>query len=300
MSRGGGSPTTPTGYDPRYGGIPNLPDYTTDTSTMVGTDVQSQMLKNLPGYQAMVGADTGNIESNLAGRIAPDVISLMQQQAAERGVETGAPGAPITDAAYLRALGLTSLQLQQLGHQQLTEAMARTPIQQTQTTTTRRDLAAEKAIYASAPNPRAAAEQAIRDAQAGMGAGEVSAGRPRPGGYTINPSPISPRSSLQQMGYDSSPVPSYGITRPYGATGAPAEYPGYLWNEAYGGYVKDPNYLASQTGGAMSYGSGASLASAGTGGAGFSYMGGGMTNEQLSALEDLYNMNLQEEDYYGM
>lgn len=188
----------PTGYDPAYGGIPNLPPYVTDTSTVVGEDVQAQMQKNLPGYGAMTTADTGNIQSNLAGTVNQDVIQLLQQQAAERGVSTGLPGAPITDAAYLRALGLTSLQLQQLGHTQLTEAMARTPIQRQQTTTMTRDLGEERAIYASAPNPRAAAEQAIANARMGMGEGQgISRG---PGVTTINPA--APSAPFPQQGPD--------------------------------------------------------------------------------------------------
>lgn len=173
--RGGGSanPYAPRDYTPAYGGIPNLPPYITDTTTMLGTDRQAEMIRNLPGYQAMVGADVGNIQSNLAGRLAPDVIQLLQQQAAERGIGTGAGvGSPNTDAAYLRALGLTSLQLQQMGHQQLTEAMARTPFQEKQVQTAQKDLGMERAQYAAAPNPYAQAMEALRVAKEGTTEGK--------------------------------------------------------------------------------------------------------------------------------
>lgn len=193
----------PSSYDPAYGGIPNLPPYTEDTttqttsgtrygtSTVKGTDVQAELIKNLPNYQAMLGQDVANIQANLAGQVAPDVMSLLQQQAAERGVSTGMGGAPNVNAAYLQALGLTSLQLKQLANQQLTAAMGRTPIQQMQTTTTdertggtttgvtRQDLAAQQAIYNAAPVPSAAAQQAILDAIRGASAG-AKAGETRP------------------------------------------------------------------------------------------------------------------------
>lgn len=178
----------PKGYDPTYGGIPQLPKYATDTNTTVGTDVQAEMLKNLPGYQAMASKDTANIQANLGGYLAPDVLTMIQQQAAERGVATGGPGSANTDAAYLRALGLTSLQLQQLGHQQLTEAMQRTPIQQRQTVTSQRDLAPMQAVYDAAPVPALAHAQALMDAQTGYSAGYRGGGIGGYGGYTINPS----------------------------------------------------------------------------------------------------------------
>lgn len=176
MTRSSSPGGSPSGYEPAYGGIPNLPPYATDTTKMVGTDIQANLLKNLPNYMGMVGADVGNITSNLAGQLPSDVIGLMQQQAAERGIATGTPGSPNTNAAYLRALGLTSLQLQQLGHSQLTEAMQRTPVQQTQETAVTRDLGPERAIYAAAPVPGAAARQALINAQMGMQEGRRYAG----------------------------------------------------------------------------------------------------------------------------
>lgn len=178
----GGTIKHPADWTPAYGGIPNLPPYATDISTAVGTDREAEMRRNLPGYQAMTLADVANIRGNLAGRVAPDVIALLQQQAAERGIGTGTYGAPNTDAAYLRALGLTSLQLQQLGHTQLTEAMARTPYQERTTTTTQRDLGMERAQYAAAPDPAAAAAEAQRKVIEAIGAGKSDATKSSGGG----------------------------------------------------------------------------------------------------------------------
>lgn len=167
---------TAKGYEAAYGGIPQLPKYTTDTNHTLGTDVQANIIKNLPNYMAMVGSDVKNIGSNLSGQLSADVIQQMQQQAAERGIATGSPGSQNSNAAYLRALGLTSMQLQNLGHSQLNEAIARTPVQQEQTQTATKDWSAEQAVYNAAPMPGPAARQALANAQSGYGYGNKSAG----------------------------------------------------------------------------------------------------------------------------
>lgn len=181
----------PYNYDPTYGGIPNLPATLTDTTSQTGTDIQAQMIKNLPNYQAMLGQDTSNIQSNLAGQLSPDVITQLQQQAAERGTMTGTPYSANSNAAYLRALGLNSLQLQQLGNTQLTAAMNRTPIQQTQQGSQTTDLAALRALYGAAPIPANAALANINALKAGLGGGYGAA------------NPQSPLQLLSQSGRDS-------------------------------------------------------------------------------------------------
>jgi hypothetical protein len=216
MPRGGTAPTA-SGYEPAYGGIPQLPKYTTDSTSMTGTDVQANLVKNLPNYMGMVGADVGNISQNLAGALPPDVIQQIQQQAAERGIQTGSPGSANTSAEYLRALGLTSLQLQQLGHSQLTEAMQRTPVQQTQAGTSTQDLSAQQAIYNAAPVPGAAARQAMLNAQQGMNQGRsLAGGVPVVGGGGTG----GYGAASAGAGWDSRPVPSYpNIPTAYGPGG---------------------------------------------------------------------------------
>lgn len=187
-----------------YGAVPQLPSYTKDISTQVGPDVYGQLTKNLPGYQGMVGASSGNIAANLGGRVSSDVIAQLQQGAAERGISTGTEGSGNNNAAYLKALGLTSMQLQQLGESQLTAAIGRTPIQQMQTGTQQSDLAAQQAIYNAAPNPTMAAGANLSAARAGMGAG-------------FGGGPVAPTSGLGAMGYQSAPptLPNYfGETTP--------------------------------------------------------------------------------------
>lgn len=54
---------------------------------------------------------TGLVESQLRGQLPTDVINQIAQRAAERGVATGSPGGPGANAAYLAAIGRSSLDL---------------------------------------------------------------------------------------------------------------------------------------------------------------------------------------------
>lgn len=88
---------------------------------------QAALRARIPRAQALETQSSANIASSLAGRLPPDVIRLMQQQAAERGVAGGIPGSDNESAAYLRALGLSSLDLQERGQRDLSAAYARNP-----------------------------------------------------------------------------------------------------------------------------------------------------------------------------
>jgi len=135
------------GWSREYGGVPAVPDPTSSAATAIGGNLgnlaqlyslatgtgeasaagaRSQYQANLPMYDSLTTARSQNIASNLAGQVNPDVLSLMAQQAAERGVGFG-PDSPNSSAAYLRALGMTSTGLQNLGQQQLGQAIATTP-----------------------------------------------------------------------------------------------------------------------------------------------------------------------------
>jgi hypothetical protein len=223
---GGGSGLTGqrTNYNPAYGGIPMVPPPGASAGSAIGSNIGNlgqiynlsggvnafneqqlinQLIAGLPGYQANIGAASANTASNLAGMLPPDVINQMQIAAAERGVATGSPGGPGANAAYLAALGRSSLDLQTLGDRQLTEQIGRTPkaplfdpsrmfitpeqVQEAQ-------MAAN--LYASAPVPAAAAAERIRIAQtAGLPAGARPTGgfmgvdRGAGGGYT---GPLTP------------------------------------------------------------------------------------------------------------
>lgn len=133
-------------------------------------------LMNLPDYQSMVEQSSKNIMSNLKGEVAPDVISELLQGAAERGISTG--GGPNANAAYLRALGLTSLGLQKTGEQELTGAIARTPQGKPFDPTTmlvgpqqEQEAAYQASVLASSPDPAAHAKALEDAANRGIAAG---------------------------------------------------------------------------------------------------------------------------------
>jgi hypothetical protein len=84
--------------------------------------------RGLPGAGGLMRQSSQNILGLLRGQVPEDVTQQIQQRGAERGVAMGSPGSPNANAAWLRALGLTSLGLQQQGEQNLTGAVQRTPI----------------------------------------------------------------------------------------------------------------------------------------------------------------------------
>lgn len=82
----------------------------------------------LPGYSGLLQQRSKNVGGLLRGEVPPDVLQQIQQAGAERGVATGSPGSPNANAAWLRALGLTSLGLQQEGSKQLSQSLADVPV----------------------------------------------------------------------------------------------------------------------------------------------------------------------------
>jgi len=219
-SQPGGAPLKGQGA---YGMVPNLPAYTTDTQQTVGTDIFSQLLANLPNYQQMTAQSSGNIGANLRGEVSPDVLNLLGQRAAERGIATGSPGSPNSNAAYMRALGLTSMGLQQLGEGQLTSAIQRTPIQQNQISTATTDLGAARAQYAAAPDPAKAAGAALAAARAGTKAGGSSVSMPGGGGAT-------PYGEAKKMGFGTTAI---GPSAMFGAAKTTEQLPWWAsnWND---------------------------------------------------------------------
>ena len=85
-------------------------------------------MANLPNYAAMVGQRTQNTGQMLKGQLPNDVISQIAQSAAERGISSGAPGSDNSNAAFLRALGLNSLDMMGMGSKELTQSIADTPV----------------------------------------------------------------------------------------------------------------------------------------------------------------------------
>lgn len=136
----------PTNWSSSYGGRPVTPSPTDTAGQAIAGNIANlgqlynlagsvnqfntaqaalPLARNLPGYQRMIDQSSRNIGSNLRGEVPSDVVNQILQGAAERGISTG--GGANANAAYLRALGLTSLGLQQTGESELTGAIARTP-----------------------------------------------------------------------------------------------------------------------------------------------------------------------------
>lgn len=105
-------------------------DLTALTHFINNLNQQAQTAANrnrIPQNAALETQSSANIGNELHGVVAPDVLRLLQQQAAERGVATGTAGSPNSNAAYLQALGLTSMGLQEQGQHDLSGALARNP-----------------------------------------------------------------------------------------------------------------------------------------------------------------------------
>jgi hypothetical protein len=91
--------------------------------------VLNPYIQALPGFTNMLGQMSGTIGQQLAGQVPSDVLNQIMQQAAERGIATGGmPTSPNSNAAYLRALGLTSMGIQQQGMQNLGSAISMLPV----------------------------------------------------------------------------------------------------------------------------------------------------------------------------
>lgn len=103
-------------------------DLTTDLNKFMTDQAVLPYIMNLPNYQSMLGRATGNTGSLLRGEVPDDVLKQIQQSGAERGVATGGPGSPGANAAWLKALGLTSTQLQQQGQQNFSQLIQDTPV----------------------------------------------------------------------------------------------------------------------------------------------------------------------------
>lgn len=65
-----------------------------------------------------------NVRANLAGELPPDVLDLLQTQAAQYGIASGLPGSQFSGYRGLRNLGLTSLQRMDVGAQQMAPLFA--------------------------------------------------------------------------------------------------------------------------------------------------------------------------------
>jgi hypothetical protein len=220
MAPGGAiNPLAAFGWTPGYGGIPTVPNPIGTAGSAISGNLgnfggasnlaaltnlfnqqqqQQQLIRGLPNYSAMVNTSSGNILSNLRGQVPQDVLRQLETTAAERGIGTGTAGSPSGNAALLHALGLTSLDLQGRGEQELTGAIARTPqapllnpAQFFVSPEQQQQASAAASLYGSAPNPYAAAQAAMQAARAGAGGGYRGLGGGGFGGASAGPMPPS-------------------------------------------------------------------------------------------------------------
>jgi hypothetical protein len=112
----------------------NIGNLGADTALTEGADATSALGAalpfeiNLPGYESNLSQAATNTGEELQGEVPQDVQNLLAEQAAERGISTGqAPGSPDTNAAYLQALGLTSIGQEQQGQSNLSQLIGETP-----------------------------------------------------------------------------------------------------------------------------------------------------------------------------
>lgn len=160
----------------------------------------------LPGYMTSMNNIGTNIASETAGQVPEDVIQQLQQGAAESGSVTGAG----SNAAYLKALGLTSLGLQEQGLTDLTKILPATPGYETSQNPAFQTSAAlsyeeklQQQVFALQQQQQQEALQqqqlALQTAQKGARAGSTTWGSPL--------TPASPRSV--PAGVDSSQLPGF-------------------------------------------------------------------------------------------
>jgi hypothetical protein len=250
-ANGAGAITNPAAY----GSIPSIPQprSTATASTNEAIGLGQQVNAQLPGYGTSLGNIGANIGALTSGQVPPDVINLLKQQAAERGIGTGTAGSGANNASYLQALGLTSLGLEQTGLTDFSNVLKDLPganLYQNPglyvTPGLAQNAAAENAVYHSAPNPAAAAAANLAAAQRGVGAGGGNVGIAPTmmggGGMPAMPGGLPPDQAYGTTQQD----PVGAILAKYsnvGATDTTGGTGGTNWgdiNPATGLYVSDP------------------------------------------------------------
>lgn len=190
----------PTDYSATYGGRPTVPNPTATATQAIGGDIgnlaslyqlgggtnqfMQGQLENaynlaIPNYSGMAAQSSANIGSELSGQLPQGVMDQIIQGAAERGILTGSPGSSNTNAAFVKQLLGSSLGLTQMGEQQLSGAVARSPITQPfdisklfVTPEQQQEASMAASIYASAPVPAKAAG-ALEGLSMGGGPGAI-------------------------------------------------------------------------------------------------------------------------------
>lgn len=267
-----GSPGT-SGSGSPYGTVPQIPDpRTTMLDTINANNIAlpnlyelaqkindfnyqqklAQILKGDPNFQGQMGQSFSNIEAALKGQVPQDVADVLRNKAASMGVRSGTPGSQFVDFNNLYNYGQTSLDQTRWAENALTNALARlpstTPFDITSMFLTPDQLQQAKAaanVNQSAPDPTAAATNALNAAAAGMAAGNKSVARPTvstvPSSGNVTPvgTPSTPPTQVRPVQPTVPPVnttPGWGqITDPYGRTYYVDNTGNVTTNAPYGG-----------------------------------------------------------------
>jgi hypothetical protein len=108
----------------------NVGDLGRLTSNVTNLNIANQQAANaarIPNAPGLEAQSSKMIQDQLMGKLPADVVALLGQSAGERAVGGGMIGAPASWAAYQKALGLTSTDLQERGQRNLSAALARNP-----------------------------------------------------------------------------------------------------------------------------------------------------------------------------
>jgi hypothetical protein len=117
--------------------------------------IYDQLKENVPNYGNLTAGASGAVGNELAGRLSPETINLLQDKGASMGAAGGIPGSQFSNNQFLASLGLASENLQHEGigdYNNLTSTVGATQ----QNPNTLVDIATQNAIDAAAPNPAAA------------------------------------------------------------------------------------------------------------------------------------------------
>lgn len=260
---GGGS-----GGAAAYGGVPNPVSPATAPAAAIGSNLGNvaglfQLAQGagaasgaggvanlgtaLPGAPEAQQTALGVVNNDLAGVLAPDVVNNIEQIAAERGISTGSPGSPNSNAALLKGIGENTQQLQQAGLtglNALTAAAPTGPAFNPASMFLNPGEALEQENYNSqlgaAPNPQAAAMANLTALNRGASGG---------GGWGGGGSATLP-STINTGGGSGGNIIAYG---PGGGPGISAPFFGGAGggNAQGGGNGFDPAYLIPQGDGTM-------------------------------------------------
>lgn len=184
----------PTSYSATYGGKPTVPSPTGSAATAIGGNVgnlgalyqlgggvnsfqqgQFEGAYNaaIPNYSGLAALSSGNIGSELSGELPQGVLDEILQASAERGISTGTTGSGNMNAALVKQLLGSSLDLTKMGEQELSGAVSRSPITQPfdiskmfVSPEQQQEAGMAASMYASAPDPGAAARKLEEDSKA--------------------------------------------------------------------------------------------------------------------------------------